>query len=84
MRPGKPGWSVVIEAIDAHGNVGVRRNNSERNSWLQDDFPREDGAPRRPLPLSDELPPKPAYSALTGAPGKAAARSVLRIPPQCR
>jgi hypothetical protein len=39
---------------------------SDRYTWLQEDLPREDGAPRRPLPFTDEgLRPKPAYRALS-------------------
>lgn len=33
---------------------------SDRYTWLQEDFPRTDGAPRRPLPFDDNLQPKPA------------------------
>jgi endo-1,4-beta-xylanase len=38
---------------------------SDRYTWLQEDYPREDGAPRRPLPYDDELRPKPARRALS-------------------
>jgi endo-1,4-beta-xylanase len=34
---------------------------SDRYTWLQEDFPRKDRAPRRPLPFDADLQPKPAY-----------------------
>jgi endo-1,4-beta-xylanase len=40
---------------------------SDRYTWLEEDYPREDGAPRRPLLFDDELSLKPAYDALTSA-----------------
>lgn len=38
---------------------------SDRYTWLQEDYPRDDGAPRRPLPYDEQLRPKPAYNALS-------------------
>jgi endo-1,4-beta-xylanase len=40
---------------------------SDRYTWLQEDYPREDAAARRPLPFDAELRPKPAYRALRRA-----------------
>lgn len=37
---------------------------SDRYSWLQEDYPRPDGAARRPLPFDQHLQPKPAFFAL--------------------
>ncbi|CAN5298441.1 hypothetical protein BH20ACT22_BH20ACT22_08310 [soil metagenome] len=43
---------------------------SDRYTWLQEDYPRKDGAPRRPLPFSEGLRAKPAYHALETAPAR--------------
>jgi len=55
---------------------------SDRYTWLQEDYPREDGAPRRPLPFDEELRPKPAYDALAIALENAPVRDPLWTPPR--
>ncbi|MFL5761134.1 MAG: endo-1,4-beta-xylanase [Thermomicrobiales bacterium] len=50
---------------------------SDRYTWLQEDYPRDDGAPRRPLPFDDALKPKPAYDAIKSALKNAPPRSAL-------
>lgn len=40
---------------------------SDRYTWLQEDRPRRDGTPRRPLPFDDALQPKLAYDAVSNA-----------------
>jgi endo-1,4-beta-xylanase len=37
---------------------------SDRYTWLQEDYPRDDEAGRRPLPFDEDLQRKPAYRAL--------------------
>ncbi|QKE02862.1 endo-1,4-beta-xylanase [Nocardioides marmotae] len=40
---------------------------TDRYTWLEEDQPREDGAPRRPLAFDRSLRPKPAYTAISNA-----------------
>jgi endo-1,4-beta-xylanase len=56
---------------------------SDRYTWLQEDYPRDDGAPRRPLPFDEDLRPKPAYDALVTSLEGAPRRDLLWQPPRC-
>jgi endo-1,4-beta-xylanase len=56
---------------------------SDRYTWLQEDFPRDDGAPRRPLPFDDKLKPKPVLGALQGALEQTPPRNAFAVPPRC-
>ncbi|MGZ4137418.1 MAG: endo-1,4-beta-xylanase [Actinomycetota bacterium] len=56
---------------------------SDRYTWLGEDYPRDDGANRRPLPFSRTLRTKPAYHALADALQAAPTREVLWEPPRC-
>ncbi len=48
-------------------------------TWLQEDYPRHDGAVRRPLPYGEDLQPKPALRAL-----RRELRTAPRRRPMCR
>jgi endo-1,4-beta-xylanase len=56
---------------------------SDRYTWLQEDFPRDDGAARRPLPFDQKLRPKPACDALETELDQAPARDAPWAPPRC-
>jgi endo-1,4-beta-xylanase len=56
---------------------------SDRYTWLQEDYPRGDKAPRRPLPFDDGLRPKPAYTALHTMLADAPGRALAWQPPRC-
>jgi endo-1,4-beta-xylanase len=47
---------------------------SDRYTWLDEDYPREDGAHRRPLAFTRSLRTKPAYSAIRAKLGHAPRR----------
>jgi endo-1,4-beta-xylanase len=53
---------VTLESphVKAVINFGL----TDRYTWLQEDMPRADGAPRRPLPFNQHLRAKPAYWAI--------------------
>jgi endo-1,4-beta-xylanase len=55
---------------------------SDRYTWLQEDFPREDGAERRPLPYDSDLKKKRAYWELRESLRQARNRRPLWTPPR--
>jgi endo-1,4-beta-xylanase len=56
---------------------------SDRYTWLEEDYPRDDGAPRRPLPFDDEMRPTPTAVVLEESLRNAARRSAPLVPPRC-
>ena len=50
---------------------------TDRYTWLDEDYPREDGAHRRPLAFDRKLRPKPAYFAISNALRRAPMRNPL-------
>jgi endo-1,4-beta-xylanase len=56
---------------------------SDRYTWLQEDYPRADGAARRPLPFDDDMRAKPALPALAQSLTGAAERTPYWVPPRC-
>jgi endo-1,4-beta-xylanase len=65
--------TLQVPAVGAVMTFGL----SDRYTWLQEDYPREDAAPRRPLPFDEELRPKPAFYALEEALGRAPQREPI-------
>jgi endo-1,4-beta-xylanase len=57
---------------------------SDRYTWLQEDMPREDGAPRRPLPFDQQMRAKRAFFALRDSLVDARWRRPLFVPPRAR
>ncbi len=76
-RPAIVGLGYAVPAA-------VRTNDDPRFTWLQEDFPRNDGALRRPLPFNRRLDRKPAFFALQNALRNAPERKPLWIPPKAR
>ncbi|PZF82504.1 endo-1,4-beta-xylanase [Jiangella anatolica] len=55
---------------------------TDRYTWLEEDQPRPDGAPRRPLAFDDNLQRKPAADAISAAFAAAPCRDPLWTPPR--
>ena len=53
---------------------------TDRYTWLQEDYPREDGEPRRPLPYDEDFQPKPAWEAIETSLANAPLRGLLWRP----
>jgi endo-1,4-beta-xylanase len=57
---------------------------SDRYTWLKSEKPRNDGLPVRPLPLDENLRPKPAWTAMSQAFASAAERHAPIAQPDAR
>jgi endo-1,4-beta-xylanase len=55
---------------------------TDRYTWLEEDMPREDGTPRRPLAFDADLGRKPAFRAISRAFEHAPHRDPLWTPPK--
>jgi endo-1,4-beta-xylanase len=55
---------------------------SDRFTWLEEDYPRDDGGHRRPLPYDDKLKAKPAHRTLLHSLHHARKRKALWTPPR--
>jgi endo-1,4-beta-xylanase len=53
---------------------------TDRYTWLQEDYPREDGEPRRPLSYDEDLQQKPAWDAIDTSLANAPSRGLLWRP----
>lgn len=53
---------------------------TDRYTWLQEDYPRDDGEHRRPLPYDEDLERKPAWGAIETALARAPSRGLLWRP----
>jgi endo-1,4-beta-xylanase len=56
---------------------------TDRYTWLQEDYPRDDEAPRRPLVYDERMRPKSAYDVLESHLASAPIREPLWRPPRC-
>ncbi len=65
-------------SVRAVMNFGI----SDKYTWLDEDYPRDDGSHRRPLPFSRRLEPKPAFHALRTSLREADPREPLWVPPR--
>jgi endo-1,4-beta-xylanase len=56
---------------------------SDRYTWLEEDYPRKDGMPRRPLPFDQRLRPKRSTTLWRAVLNEAPLRDYLWVPPRC-
>jgi endo-1,4-beta-xylanase len=83
---------AVAEVMDQYLSVALQEpavaalmtfGLSDRYTWLQEDYPRADEAPRRPLVFDENMKPKPAYEVLEANLESAPVRELLWRPPRC-